>query len=108
MKLAAERMTALDPETIVLVAPHGFRAADANTASLCKHNSVSLRTWYTWQDDELKIPGDAELAVQILEGTQPAELSDGQQLLDSSARGRANESISCSRWSRDAQRIPLT
>jgi aromatic ring-opening dioxygenase LigB subunit len=73
MKTAAERMMALEPESIVLVAPHGFRAADTNTVSLCRKNSINLGTWYAWRNDEFTAPGDSDLARHILHSATATE-----------------------------------
>lgn len=67
MRASAERMTALRPETVIVVAPHGVRTTEANTVSLCHSNAVNLGVWYPWRQDELRSPGDPELASAILD-----------------------------------------
>lgn|GEM_PF-6139742 len=66
MRLAAREIVRRDPEAVILIAPHGFRAADANTVSLCYRNACELRTWYPWRSDEMVVPGDPELGQAIL------------------------------------------
>ncbi|HZT96007.1 MAG TPA: class III extradiol dioxygenase subunit B-like domain-containing protein [Chloroflexota bacterium] len=67
MRSAASRVVESNPDVVVLVTPHGFRAAGANTVSLCRHNQVQLSTWYAWRQDELSVESDPELAQLILD-----------------------------------------
>ena len=75
MKLAAGNLVAVQPDSVVLVAPHGFRAADSNTVSLCRNNAIELSTWYPWRTDEMRVPGDADLGRLILESAAAADVS---------------------------------
>ena len=72
MQAAAERLVSHDSEAVILVAPHGFRAADCNTVSLCRHNAIDLGVWYPWRSDELRIESDVELATAVLEAAHRA------------------------------------
>jgi MEMO1 family protein len=74
MRAAAERIVSLAPDSVVLVTPHGFRAADANTVSFCRHNAVKLDVWYPWRADEMRVDSDIDLARQILESAHEHEV----------------------------------
>lgn len=74
MRAAAEQVVAQKPDSVVLITPHGFRAANVHTVSLCHRNSINLSRWYPWRCDEMTVRSDLDLARSILQTAVEAEL----------------------------------